>query len=208
VNAFGHAVAASWQSRDGAFLLGAMLPDLATLVGGRLARVREPGLAAGVRHHVLTDECFHAMPGFRSWEAEAAAQLREAGLRRHAARAAAHVAIELTLDGELAREPAHAAVHESAMEAARERDEPPWRRAPSGDWCGLIERLSEAGPPRHLSEPRVVAARVEHALGRRPRLAVAGAESRALAAWLDAEAAPAAARAAALSRELERALPA
>jgi hypothetical protein len=206
VNAFGHAVAASWERRDGAFLLGAMLPDLATLVGGRLGRVGEPALAAGLRHHLRVDACFHSLPGFTSWEAEASAGLRQAGLRRHPARAAAHVAIELALDGELAREPAHAGVHERAMRAARERDAPAWRREPSGDWGELIARLSAAGPPRHLREPEAVARRVEAALARRPRLRLAGAEGRALAGWLDAQAPAAGVRAAALADELRREL--
>ena len=184
MNAFGHAVAASWERRDGAFLLGAMLPDLATLIGGRLGVVREPAVAAGVRHHLRTDELFHAMPAFTEWWAEATAELRAAGLRRHCARAASHVAIELLLDGELAQDDAHAAVHRLAMDAAREHGEPVWRVAPGGDWDRLVERLTEAGPPRHLREPESVAPRVVRALARRPRLALRTPEAASLRAWL------------------------
>ena len=204
MNAFGHAVAASWERDEAPFLLGAMLPDLAGLIGGRVAEPRDELIALGLRHHHRVDDCFHELPGFRDWWREWQAGMESAGLRRHQARAASHVAIELFLDGELARH--HAGVHERALGEAREREEPGWRVQPRSSWDELVVRLHEDGAPHHLREASVVTRRTAGALGRRARLRLEPGEEQALGGWLQARVPEAQDRAPLLAEELQAAL--
>jgi hypothetical protein len=126
VNFFGHAAAACRVDDDPAFILGAMAPDLLPLCGAVPAGETSPKVAAGRAHHLSVDATFHANPAFTSLSAWASRVLTEGGLPRGPARAAAHVGIELCLDGVLA-------VERSARTAyARSLVEADGARAPSG----------------------------------------------------------------------------
>src|SRR5262245_25639403 len=101
MNYYAHARLASRRCDDAHFVLGAMLPDWTAWVGARLVRVDHPGLAAGIRFHHATDAAFHGGRRFAALVREAVDRLRAAGLERGPARGAAHVGIELLLDGAL-----------------------------------------------------------------------------------------------------------
>jgi hypothetical protein len=206
MNSFGHAVAAAWEREDPRFVLGAMLPDLGMLIGARLAPVQDGELMDGISHHHRTDQVFHELPAFRDWWKEAAGELTAMGLRRHSARAASHVAIELLLDGELAKMEEQASAFLSALQGAAAGPRPRWRRPPERSWSELLERLSEAGVPHHLREAEAVSRRIEGALRRRPRLRLEGREPEVLTTWTRGVVALAGRRARLLAGELRPAL--
>src|SRR4029077_18435286 len=104
VNFFGHAVAARLVDDDPAFVLGAMAPDLLPLCGAVADGETSPRVGAGQAHHRSVDAIFHSSPAFPALQAWARRALRGLGLPRGPARGAAHVGIELFLDGALARE--------------------------------------------------------------------------------------------------------
>src|SRR6266498_2858621 len=104
MNFFGHAAAAVQVDDDPAFVLGAMAPDLLPLCGAVPERETSPKVTAGGAHHLAVDARFHASPAFTEAQVWASRELMRAGLPRGGARGAAHVGIELFLDGALAAE--------------------------------------------------------------------------------------------------------
>ncbi|HEX3307722.1 MAG TPA: hypothetical protein VHS32_15855, partial [Streptosporangiaceae bacterium] len=99
MNFFGHAAVARRTDDDPAFLLGAMAPDLLPLCGAIPGTETSPLVVAGQAHHLSVDARFHAAPAFTTLTAWAAGALRQRGVARGAARGAAHVGVELFLDG-------------------------------------------------------------------------------------------------------------
>ena len=83
MNFFGHATVASWVSNAPAVVLGAMLPDFATMIRARPPTAKQPELWRGVRLHHDTDAVFHDHPVFRELCADAVAALSEQFLARH-----------------------------------------------------------------------------------------------------------------------------
>ena len=80
--------------------------------------VMSPKVAAGQRHHLEVDARFHDNPAFAGLYTWAARALVDAGLPRGPARGAAHVGIELFLDGLLSGDvPARAAYARCLAEA-------------------------------------------------------------------------------------------
>src|SRR5690606_20947871 len=106
VNFFGHAAIAAWHSSEPGFVLGAMLPDFAAMIRTRPPRATLTSIERGIAFHHLTDHAFHDAPSFRQLTAAAMLELAGLGLGRGAARATAHVGIEILIDGVLARESA------------------------------------------------------------------------------------------------------
>src|SRR4051812_25858680 len=99
-----------------------MAPDLLAMCGALAGAGTSPEVAAGQAHHVAVDARFHACPGFVALTAWGARVLVEAGLPRGPARGAAHVGIELLLDGVLASDgPARAAYAGSLADAEAAR---------------------------------------------------------------------------------------
>jgi hypothetical protein len=187
VNFYGHAWVALRESRSSGFVLGAMLPDLAGMARTRIERVCDPELAAGVALHHRTDAAFHAAPAFVRLYAEAAAALRERGVERGPARAAAHVAIELLLDGSLPHAAAELERFGEALESGARpevRSALVWRGDGAERFARLHARLRGGGVPGVYRDPARVAERVAWALGSRPRLALDARGERALGAWL------------------------
>lgn len=200
MNFVGHAMAARWEHDDPRFVLGAMLPDLAQMCGARLLAVDDEVIAAGVACHHRADAAFHRAAGFTALCAEARAWLRAAGLARGPVLAAAHVGVELLLDGcwldDLAVERAYLeAIEHAAQPAARAvawAHEEHARR-----FAALAERLHAAGSPRAYRDPVQVGLRLARILARRPRLSPAPGDEAHLVRWAEAarpaivEAAPA-----------------
>ena len=189
MNWYAHAVVAERRFAEPLGVLGAMLPDFASVLRLRLAAPADAAIAAGVRLHGETDARFHAAPEFLALQAEGREHLLSAGLSRGAARAAAHVGIELALDGWLARPSPRSAIFGAADEAAAALDAPA-RLFRSGfdleRWCALCARLRDGELPDAFALPERCAEGVERALARRPRLALAPGERTTVAAWLRA----------------------
>jgi hypothetical protein len=188
VNFFGHAVVARQVDGDPGFLLGAMAPDLLAMCGAVPGAPRSPQVVAGQANHLAVDARFHASPAFLSLTVWATGALREAGLPRGAARGAAHVGVELFLDGLLARDRAARADYLRSLEGAEALGAPfAWADAPSAErWRALVVRLRGGTILDDYRDPEFVAARLIGALGRRPRLALGPGDAVALRTFLPA----------------------
>ena len=175
MNFFGHLAVARRVDEDPAFLLGAMAPDLLRMCGVAAEPATSPKVAAGQRYHLEVDARFHGNSAFTGLYTWAARALVEAGMPRGPARGAAHVGIELFLDGFLSSDvPARAAYARCLAEAEAAdaplafADEPSRHR-----WRTLLARLRVATIPDDYRDPDFVAARLVGTLARRPRLALA-----------------------------------
>lgn len=185
VNFVGHA-AVAWQKRpEPGFVLGAMLPDFASMSRARVRAVRAGAVADGVDHHHEVDVRFHRSAAFRRLCAEAHDRLAARGVRRGGARGAAHVGVELLLDGALVSD---AAVREAYVAALAAPDAAiQWRTADcAARWASLRDRLAAHGVPDEYTDPAVVADRVVAILRRRPLLALNPREADEVARWLAA----------------------
>jgi acyl carrier protein phosphodiesterase len=190
VNFFGHAVVARWRRDEPAFVLGAMLPDFAGMCGGRIAAVEDPAVAGGVALHHASDAAFHQLERFRRLCRDAEARLRERGVGRGGARGAAHVAVELLLDGALVADRDAAASYVEAIERAHPDDlgdRIRWRAPATAErFAWLQERLAARGVPVGYRDLEVVTDRIARVLAPRPLLALAAHEVGRLRAELPA----------------------
>lgn len=177
MNFFAHLVVARRRRREPAFLLGAMLPDFATMCAARLGRIEHALLADGVAEHHRTDEAFHGGATFLSLCRDTAGRLEAAGLSWGAARAVAHVGTELFLDGELTRDEGAATDYLGAIGQGAALGTHIVFRDDGGHtrYRRLHERLLTHGTPTRYREPAFVGEVLVRILGARPRLAV-GAE--------------------------------
>ncbi len=171
VNFFGHVAAASWRGASPAFALGAMLPDLTAMTGTRPARIEAAEVSSGVAFHHTTDAAFHDLEAFVRLCASTSSGLRARGLPRGSARGAAHVAVELALDGVLVGDPGAAELYVSALadDAAAGAIV---LEGESRRFFALRDELASRGIPAHYQSPAFVARAVRRALSRRPRLAL------------------------------------
>jgi hypothetical protein len=145
-------------------------------------------VAAGQAHHLAVDAAFHGSAAFVTLQSWAVGNLIAQGLRRGPARGAAHVAIELLLDGELATDgPARLAYTRSLAVADGACLPFHWSEDSAGSrWRTLVRRLRAGAIPDSYRHPDFVADRLLGALGGRPRLALTPAEAPALRAFLPA----------------------
>jgi hypothetical protein len=188
VNFVGHAHVALRLRDDAAFVLGAMLPDFASMARVRIASTTHEGLRAGIAFHHQVDDAFHGSPTFVALAARAGDRLEREGVGRGPARAAAHVGIELVLDGLLVRDPETRSAYRTAVASAGPtelgrhltfpRDE---HRERYEDFVG---RLVRWGVPDGYNDPEIVLTRLVQTLSRRPRLALAPNELPSVAAWM------------------------
>ena len=177
VNFFGHAVAACWQDSAPGFVLGAMLPDFASMCGATLVQVNNSEIAAGVAWHHKTDRWFHELAGFCQWTNRLALEMRERGLARGPSRGAAHVGVELLLDDWLAGDPAAHSAYSAAIAAGAPSQLGAAIQWPSTEqanrWHRLRDRLAARGAPKTCEDPHQIVLRIYRALATRPRLALA-----------------------------------
>ncbi|MBK7580272.1 MAG: hypothetical protein IPI67_08725 [Myxococcales bacterium] len=187
MNFFGHAAVAAWHDTAPEFVLGAMLPDFASMLRARPPEVTRDGLAAGVALHHRTDLVFHDCGAFRALTAQAFDALSNLGLGRGSARAVAHIGVEILLDGVLAHEQAARRAYLAALEAAVDAsDALVWRSASEGRaFAELLAALRSRGISRQHTQPAVVAYRVERALAGRPRLALVTEDVARVERWAD-----------------------
>jgi hypothetical protein len=188
MNFFGHATVARLVDEDPAFVLGAMAPDLLGMCGLAAGASSSPRLAAGQAHHLAVDAAFHGSAAFVTLQSWAVGNLIARGLRRGPARGAAHVGIELLLDGELASDGRARAAYDRSLAIADGACQPfHWPEESSGArWRTLVRRLRAGTIPDSYRDPDFVADRLVGALRGRPRLAMTTAESLALRTFLPA----------------------
>ncbi len=178
MNFFGHAVVATWRSRRPGFVLGAMLPDFANMLGVRPPEVVHPDLSDGVAFHHETDRVFHDAPTFRRLQLEARRTLREMGLPRPGALAVGHIGVEILLDGALARDAEGVSGYLAALECAGNAELAArivWNDASLPErFRTLSGVLAERGVGPGMQTAERVAFRVARALESRPRLRLTG----------------------------------
>jgi hypothetical protein len=186
MNFFGHAVVASWHSSEPAFVLGAMLPDLAEILSTRLARALDPLIARGVRCHLVTDRCFHGSEVFRALESRALSELGGAGVAKGPRRAVAHIGVELLIDDALSTDDDARHVFQSALAwAARGGADGGvvWSAGSEPALGGLCARLLEGGRRHARVTPERLAAQLCRILAQRPRLALEPRDLAAIEGW-------------------------
>lgn len=169
MNVLGHAaVAVAVGTGSPSFVLGAVLPDLASMARVRLGGSAPPGdVTDGVRCHHAADTAFHALPSFRAGAASLRSDLLASGLATGPARAIGHAGWELLLDGALVGGDAESAYRAALAEGAAAVDAvQPGDRA---RWLAFVARWSDA-PALRYDQPAWVAERLFRMLGHRPRL--------------------------------------
>lgn len=193
MNFFGHAWVAGWFSQREPFVLGAMLPDFASVLGVAPPTSRDPELSAGIELHHQTDHAFHETVVFQGLEQRARAALAGVGVRKGARRALAHVGVEFLIDAELVRRAPGwrgfglALRYGSSGHCGAALT---WRpRAPGDTSQRLIRLCSRLASIELPSDPPRIAARLVAALSARPRLQLQAQEVPLVEAWL-AECAP------------------
>jgi hypothetical protein len=179
VNFFGHAAVASWSApaRSGV-VLGAMLPDFATMCGGQIASADEEPVSDGIALHHATDAVFHQLPVVTGLMRDLDERLRHGHCARGPRRATAHIGVELLLDGVLTGEPAYRAAylsglaHDPALQW-RDPDDAP-------RFTALLDRLRARGVPDDLRRPEAITTRLHRILAHRPLLAPSPDDLRAI----------------------------
>lgn len=181
MNFFGHALIAQ---RDEAtrgpirteFVLGAMLPDFASMLRARPPTVTLDALSAGLSFHHRTDDAFHGSQSFLEFSHQASRFLSDRGVPRGTARAVAHVGVELLLDAACAGENAANEAYLSALAAAlteRVRGYIQWQSSDAGErFQHLCHSLRQRGPVQEHPASELVAERLRNILADRPRLAM------------------------------------
>ncbi|MCZ7683695.1 MAG: hypothetical protein M5U28_34970 [Sandaracinaceae bacterium] len=166
-------------------MLGAMLPDFASMSRARLFGAEDAVVAAGIALHHATDDAFHG--GALLPRAVRARRGGPRGGRRGpgATRAVAHVGTELLLDGLLLDDPEAARCYRAAVALPREPLGLRFPRGGAARFAALDARLREHDLPEDYRSPERVALRLEQILARRPRLALAPGERPAVVAYLE-----------------------
>jgi hypothetical protein len=187
VNFFGHAAFAFYERADDAFVLGAMLPDFATMIRARPPLAAHEQLTDGIAHHHATDEVFHGSRVFRRLCQDAFATLEARGVRRGTARAVAHIGIELLLDGVLARDPGACAAYTRALAEAPEarlgrhlRWQEDEQRERFTVLCSALARRGLQAPDSRLD---AMVWRLSRALAGRARLEMRAEDEAAVRLW-------------------------
>jgi len=170
LNFFGHAVVASWMNRDPRFVLGAMLPDFASMCGTRIDSIDCPTLEAGIGIHYRTDAIFHEQPWFTLRQRRLTRRLLEHGVRRGPALGAGHVGIEIALDAALAADRRDGGCYAIALETASEA--PRWTFADGGATIRFADLIARLGSAPTTTDADTIVERVRRTLERRPLLAL------------------------------------
>ncbi len=185
MNFFGHAAVATWSNPTGGSVLGAMLPDFATMSGTRLAMAggTDIEIDRGIALHHATDAAFHRLPPVLALMRELDRKLDAAGCARGPRRAVAHIGVELLLDGVLVTELAYREHYVAGL--AHDPAGIGWRE--DGDaarFAVLLSRLRAHGVPDDLARPEAIAHRLQRMLSHRPLLAPNATDMAAIRACL------------------------
>jgi hypothetical protein len=187
VNFFGHAAVARRRSEAAGFVLGSMVPDLAAMVRARPPASEHDELSAGIAFHHVTDEVFHDTPSFRRLSRDAFDDLVARGVGKNAARAVAHIGVEILLDGELVDGETERAYLAALGESQRLARHLAWAgpREESA-FVSLAKALEGRGVSRDHSAPETLTFRVTRALAHRPRLALRLSDEPLVRDWAEA----------------------
>jgi len=187
MNFFGHTVLAVRRSGDPSFVLGAMLPDFATMIRARPPRPEHTDIGSGMQFHWRTDEVFHRAAAFLALTHQAVLWLSARGVRNGSALAAAHIGVEVLLDAALSSDAPAQRAYRAALEGAASHELGQYVGWASDEerlrFDGLRARLLARGAIRGDIPPETVAERLRSALADRPRLALDDAAVLAVGDW-------------------------
>ena len=210
MNFFGHAVLASWRDEASPFVLGAMLPDFAAMIGARPPGATHGGIAAGIDFHHRTDDAFHRCASFLELSHAAFRWLIERGVGRGSARAVAHVGVEMLLELPLAADARGQRAYLGALDGAGDPGLGPDVAWASAEERARFERLRVTlwtrGAVIPDVAPEVIAQRLGRALAGRPLLALDASAQLGVRDWVAASRAEIARRAAPIVDELKAVL--
>ncbi|MET0790157.1 MAG: hypothetical protein ABW061_01430 [Polyangiaceae bacterium] len=197
MNFFGHALIAQRNEATRGpvrpeFVLGAMLPDFASILRTRPPTTSLDSLRAGLAFHHRTDDAFHGSPSFLEFSREASVFLTIRGLARGSARAVAHVGVELLLDAAFAHETAANEAYLSAVECGLTQHVASHIHWLDNDGDGdaesrfqhLCHNLRQRGAFRSDTEAELIAERLRRILADRPRLAMDDAGQFVVRDWV------------------------
>lgn len=171
MNLLGHVHTALAVDEDELVLLGAILPDLESLVAERLdaeARSR-PGITHGIALHRAADAAFHDDLRFRSGCTALSRDLQRRGVGRGPSRGVGHAGWELLLDGLLVDDAPTVDAYDRAMAALGELVDRP--RSGNARLLEVVRRHRQLPLWTAYGDPRSVADRLHRQLSTRPRLA-------------------------------------
>jgi hypothetical protein len=187
VNFVGHIVVADRAAGGAstAHLLGAAAPDLARMARLPVADAGSDDFRAGVAAHHRTDAAFHDLPWFRQHNRALVGELTARGVRRGPARGAAHVLVELLLDGALLADAGHAATFAPAWASLAAADADARAMVPDEGrerWLDFLGQLTRRLDPSAYGDATYAADRTAGTLSFRPRLAMSDEEHAVLRA--------------------------
>jgi len=193
------------------FVLGAMLPDFASMLRTRPPSATLDALTAGLSFHHQTDDAFHGSQSFLEFSRLASSFLSDRGVPRGTARAVAHVGVELLLDAAFARENAANEAYLSAVACAlteRVRSYIHWQRNDASErFQHLCHSLRHRGRYQENPASELVAERLRNILADRPRLAMDERGLSVVREWVDSARSQITSGAPQLLREVELRLP-
>jgi len=181
MNFFGHALIAQRNEVTrgqirAEFVLGAMLPDFASMLRTRPPFSTLDALTAGLSFHHQTDDAFHGSRAFLEFSGQASRFLSDRGVARGTARAVAHVGVELLLDAAFAYENGANEAYLSAVacgSSERVRAHIQWQASDASErFVQLCQRLGARGRFQVNPPSELVAERLQSILADRPRLAM------------------------------------
>ena len=181
MNFVGHIVVADRAARGAstAYLLGAAAPDLARMARLPVADDGSDDFRSGVASHHRADAAFHDLPWFRTRNRALVGELTARGVRRGPARGAAHVLVELLLDGALLADDGHAATFAPAWTSLSGADADARAMVPADGcerWLDFLGQLTRRLDPAAYADAGYAADRTAGTLSRRPRLAMSDDE--------------------------------
>jgi hypothetical protein len=187
VNFYSHIAIASLYSTDVGLAFGAMLPDLASLVGGRPPKTHCPKITRGYALHHATDRSFHAQEAFRRAMMAESQNLQSLGVRRGTALGAAHVGLELVLDDALAEDEPTQILFQTTVAAAAPQalcQSLEWDTAArAAQFETLRQRMWALATERPPLDGTLLTERLCRTLARHPRLAVRASDRALLQRW-------------------------
>ncbi len=206
MNFFGHAVVAASRRPEPAFVLGAMLPDFATMIRARPPGSSHETIEHGIAFHHETDDVFHRSPPFLDLSRAAFDWLLARGVGRGSARAVAHIGVEMLLELPLAADLHGQRLYRAALEGAVEHDlgrHVGWRSDQErASFVRLRTALLARGEMSADVPAEVIAERLRRALSGRPLLALDDVTAQVVRDWIVAVRLTVAAQAQPLVREL------
>jgi len=169
------------------FLVGCMLPDLATIARVRLTRPTGE-VGRGVEYHHECDAVFHELPWFLQHTVRLRDELLEGGVDRGPARASAHAGLEMLLDGALVDDEYVQSRVRGALDTLDDQAELLAELAAEHDrerWVAAVRRIARALDTNGYADPASITMRLQRMTAGRRRIELRADHTAAVAAVLE-----------------------